>query len=131
MSGAAAAAAAAAAAEQKRRQDEEEQELTEYSKKDMDDWEFKIVRANLNAFKNSDTLKKVIDEESKAGWIFLEKFDDHRIRFKRKISERQNDSKRDIDPYRTEYGISQWAILIFIILGIFVFIIVLMAIFAR
>jgi hypothetical protein len=45
-------------------------------------------------------------EEARAGWEMLEKFDDNRVRFRRKIEHRDGDLHRDIDPYRTLVGMS-------------------------
>lgn len=105
------ASAAAAAAAAKRRMEEEEEQMTSYSDEDLnDDWEFKIVRANRGVFNKPQTLQKLIEEESQAGWVFLEKFDGSRIRFKRRRSTRANDAQliaSGIDPYRTHYGLSQ------------------------
>ena len=70
------------------------------------DWEFKIVRSNSAAFRNPEALKKLVEEESRAGWVMLEKFDDNRVRFKRPRSARARDAflPDDVDPYRTQYG---------------------------
>jgi hypothetical protein len=104
MSSGAAAAAAAAAAEQQRR---EEEEMTTYTDADLQgDWEFKIVRCNTAAFKNPEVLQQVCEEEARAGWVLLEKFDNQRLRFKRPVSARAGDAALDFDPYRTHYGIS-------------------------
>ena len=57
-----------------------------------DDWEFKVLRSNLNGFRNPEVMKKCLEEEARAGWVFVEKFDDARIRFKRPISSRRADA---------------------------------------
>lgn len=110
--------AAVAAAQRKRQLDQEEETETTYMPEDLNNkWEFKILRANTMAFKDQYTLKKVIEEESRTGWEFLEKFDDARLRFKRKISNRSNDANATTDPYRTTYGVSQaWIISLFFLL---------------
>jgi len=95
-------AAAQAAAEAMRR---EEEDMTQYEGNDMDGWEFKIVRSSTGKFKNRDFVRQVCDEEAKSGWVMLEKFDSGRIRFKRKVEERNNDRHRQLDPYRTNVGI--------------------------
>lgn len=71
-------------------------------------WEFKIVRANRNLFKNSAVLQRVCDEEAKAGWILLEKLDERRLRFKRPMVLREliKPETLKIDPYRCHYGSS-------------------------
>ena len=74
----------------------------------QNDWEFKIVHGNQDAFRNHAVLTKLVDEEKQAGWVLLEKFDNSRIRFKRPISAREKDAQlpAEIDPYRTHYGMS-------------------------
>jgi hypothetical protein len=69
-------------------------------------WEFKIVRANRDLFRDPAMMKKLCDEEAIAGWILLEKLDDHRIRFKRPIAMREviRAEMLSFDPYRTHYG---------------------------
>lgn len=101
-------AAAAAAAAARRRMLEEEEELTTYNRDDLEGWEFKIVRAFTNYFKKSENLRRVIDEEARSGWEMVEKFDDQRVRFKRRIEKRKEDQyHQDLDPYRTTVGIGQ------------------------
>ena len=119
MSGAAGAgaAAAAAAAAKKRQQQEEEEKLTRYDGDDMDGWEFKIVRANSRKFKKATAVQQLCNEEAQAGWQMVEKFDDYRIRFKRRAEERSRDVHRAIDPYRTHLGTTETQI-VMIILGV-------------
>ncbi len=119
MSGAAAAggAAAAAAAHQATLKQEEE-EMTPYSSRDLaDDWEFKILRSSTPTFKNPERLRAALDEEAKAGWMLVEKFDNSRIRLKRPNSARQLDGKLDFDPYRTHVGMSDGG-MVMLVLGI-------------
>ena len=101
--GATAASSAAAAAAARMR--EEEEELTVYNKDDMDGWEFKIIRSYQTYFKKPENLKKVCQEEAKAGWEMVEKFDDYRVRFKRPQSARVKDGMLpgNYDPYRTQF----------------------------
>ena len=83
--------------------------MTGYTPSDLaQDWEFKILRSATHAFKDPQRLHQVIQEESRAGWVLIEKFDDQRLRFKRPASARAGDSTLDpgCDPYRTTYGIS-------------------------
>lgn len=86
----------------------EEEQMTKYAEEDLQGWEFKILRARVSSwvgpFKNPLTFKKVIEEEARSGWIFLEKFDDYRIRFKRQANHKVADSQSEIDPYRTTFG---------------------------
>jgi hypothetical protein len=108
------AATAAAAAERMR---QEEEEMTRYTDADLkDDWEFKIVRSNTASFKNPETLRQVCEEEARAGWVLLEKFDNQRLRFKRPASARAGDSALvGYDPYRSNYGISALALVMIVL----------------
>src|SRR5260370_9344230 len=103
--GAAGAAAAAAVAQQMR---EEEEEMTKYTEAELQgSWEFKILRSNTAQFKNPDVLRQACEEEARAGWVLLEKFDNQRLRFKRPISARPGDAILiGHAAYRTQYGMS-------------------------
>lgn len=72
-------------------------------------WEYKIVRANRDLFRDQAVLQKLCQEEAKAGWILLEKLDDRRVRFKRLIALRNvlDEAQLPHDPYRCHYG-SSW-----------------------
>lgn len=89
--------AAAAAAEAKRK---EEEEMTNYRSDDLDGWEFKIVRSAWGKFNSHEAIREVCRQESEAGWEMLEKFDNHRIRFKRRVERRTADQHLGVDPYR-------------------------------
>lgn len=69
-------------------------------------WEYKIVRASRDLFRNPAIFHKLCREEAEVGWILLEKLDDRRVRFKRPIGLR--DAPRanlpPFDPYRSHYG---------------------------
>jgi hypothetical protein len=95
----------------KRREEVEEENLTRYETNASSDqhkgWEFKILRTNSGGFRRRKVLNKVCAEEAQAGWILLEKLDDHRLRFRRLISNRDRDQECKIDPYRSHYGISE------------------------
>ncbi len=69
-------------------------------------WEFKIVRAKRNIFRDPAVFQQLCEEEAQAGWVLLEKFDDHRVRFKRPIALREiiNPDGLPFDPYRTVYS---------------------------
>lgn len=99
IAGSAAAIAAAAAAKKRR---EEEEKMTKYNSDDLDGWEFKIVRANTRKFKNKEMIETVRQEEARAGWKLVEKFDDYRLRFKRRVEKRSMDAHLEIDPYRSQ-----------------------------
>lgn len=99
-----------AAAEKRRRQQEEEERMTPYTPAELNEqWEFKIVRSVTSEFKKPDTFRQLLEEESVSGWELLEKLDDGRVRFKRPIAQRRRDAMlpQGVDPYRTQWGISE------------------------
>jgi hypothetical protein len=105
------AAAAAAAAAARRRREQEEEIMTGYSAEDLaEGWEFKIVRSSTSGFKRPDFLEQVLQEERRAGWTLLEKFDNGRIRLKRPASARASDQALGFDPYRSRVGMSEAAL---------------------
>ncbi len=69
-------------------------------------WEYKIVRASSDLFRDPAVLAKLCEEESQAGWILFEKLDDRRVRFKRPLAMREVLAPDAIafDPYRSHYG---------------------------
>jgi len=82
--------------------------MTPYAQRDLaENWEFKILRSVNGKFRNPVWLHGVLEEEARAGWTMVEKFDDSRIRLKRPASARVNDSGLGFDPYRTYAGMSQ------------------------
>ncbi|MEL7039564.1 MAG: hypothetical protein AAFO04_28725 [Cyanobacteria bacterium J06592_8] len=70
------------------------------------EWEYKIVRANRDLFRNPAVFHKLCEEESQVGWTMLEKLDDRRVRFKRPANLRDKASEElpRFDPYRSHYG---------------------------
>jgi hypothetical protein len=112
------AAAAAQAAEARRK---EEEEMTPYSPGDLEGYEFKILRTAGKSFKDPVQLRAVLEEEAQAGWEMLEKFDEHRIRLKRRLEWRDRDSLLDTDPYRVWVGTTpgRVAAYILIVCGLF------------
>ncbi|MEG4104978.1 hypothetical protein [Microcoleus sp. S13_C5] len=73
---------------------------------DLTVWEYKIVRASNDLFRNPAIFHKLCREEAEVGWILLEKLDDRRVRFKRPIALRDAPKPNlpTFDPYRTHYG---------------------------
>jgi len=69
-------------------------------------WEYKIVRASRDLFRNPAVFHRLCREEAEVGWILLEKLDDRRVRFQRAIAlrETQRSNLPPFDPYRTHYG---------------------------
>lgn len=92
--------------------------MTGYTPQELaEGWEFKIVRSSTSAFRTPAFLRTVLDEEQRAGWTLVEKFDDARIRLKRPAGARANDSTSGFDAYRTHVGMSEWKLAL-CILGI-------------
>ena len=98
--------AASAAAKHQQEMQAEEELMTKYNADGMEGWEFKIVRASTRKFKDPEFFRKTCEEEARSGWEMLEKFDNNRVRFKRKTEHRDGDLHREIDPYRTLVGMS-------------------------
>jgi hypothetical protein len=86
---------------------QEEESMTQYSAQDLDGFEFKIVRSVMGRFSNYEAVQKLCAEEARAGWEMVEKFDNDRIRFKRRIERRNQDKSLSFDPYRTSVGIAE------------------------
>lgn len=124
MSGAIAGAnaGAIAAAAKRRREQQEEEDMTGYAQDELTGWEFKIVRSTTGRFRNPETVRKLREEEAKAGWELVEKFDDSRIRFKRRVEKRREDPHLGYDPYRTTYGIGEGTLALVVIGSILVLI---------
>lgn len=85
--------------------------MTGYTSTELaDGWEFKILRSSTAAFRNPERLRQAVEEESRNGWVLVEKFDNQRLRFKRPASARAAvgtpTPTPGIDPYRTTYGMS-------------------------
>jgi hypothetical protein len=105
--------AAIHAQQEKKKREQEEEEMTRYKDNELaEDFEFKIVRSATSAFKKRETVEQVIAEEAVAGWKFVEKFDDNRMRFKRPASARGKDFSLPpgVDPYRTTYGMTEFGL---------------------
>ena len=111
--------AAAAAAAEARRKRQEEEEMTPYTRQDLNEnWEFKIIRSSTGAFKNPEKMRAVLEEEARAGWVLVEKFDNGRIRLKRPHGARSTDAGLGFDPYRTHVGMSEGALVAIIIASV-------------
>lgn len=70
------------------------------------EWEYKIVRASQDVFRNPTVFKRLCQEEAETGWILVEKLDDRRVRFKRLrgLETQENPYQIKQDPYRSTYG---------------------------
>jgi hypothetical protein len=111
-------AAAAVAAARKASEQREEQELTPYSQKDLaENWEFKILRSATNKFRDPLWMHAVLQEEGRAGWTLVEKFDDSRIRLKRPAGAHSSTATLGFDPYRIWVGMSPGRLALWIVVG--------------
>jgi hypothetical protein len=82
--------------------------LTTYNDKELaDGWEFKILRSAGGAFKKPERMREILEEEARAGWILVEKFDSNRLRLKRSPEAGKDDRHLDFDAWRTQIGASQ------------------------
>ena len=102
-------AAAAAAAAARRRREREEEEMTLMNTDPSGTIEYKIIRSATGAFKDPEKFRAALDEEARAGWELVEKFDNSRARLRRSIECRARDADLGQDPYRTQIGISEGA----------------------
>ena len=100
--------------------------MTPYGAKDLDGWEFKILRSATGRFRDPYWQRAVLEEESRAGWALVEKFDNFRVRLKRPVSAREHDSALGIDPYRIWVGIGPGQLAFWIVAGIFMGVAVIM-----
>jgi hypothetical protein len=108
----------AAAAEHERQMRLEEEELTPYSVDDLaQDWEFKILRSATGAFRSAKRLREVLEDEARAGWVLVEKFDNSRVRLKRPAKARDRDGNLNFDPYRTYVGLYPSTVALFIVIA--------------
>ncbi len=82
-------------------------------------FEFKILRSATSRFKDPEFLRRSLEEEAAAGWTFLEKFDDQRVRLKRPVDARRNDATLGVDPYRTSVGMTENELTIRVLLAVF------------
>jgi hypothetical protein len=113
-------ASAAAAAAKRRREQEEEEEMTLMNTDPSGAVEYKIIRSTTGAFNNPTKFRAALHEESRAGWELVEKLDDYRARLRRSTECRKGDAGLSQDPYRTQVGISETALAIWILVGVVV-----------
>jgi hypothetical protein len=91
------------ARETRRQREEEEESKTPYDQREpMENWEYKIVRNDMNLFEQPALLEQALREESQAGWQLVEKFDGNRLRLKRDANIKSAAALANgYDPYRT------------------------------
>jgi hypothetical protein len=114
-------ASAAAAAVQRQREHEEE-EMTMANTDSSGTIEYKIIRSATGAFKDPAKFRAALDEEARAGWDLVEKLDNYRARLRRPIECRKRDAELGQDPYRTQVGISEGAVVLRILIVVLLFI---------
>lgn len=100
-------AAAAAAAAKRRQEHEEEEEVTPMNTDLSGAFEYKIIRSVTKAFRTPAFFQQTLQEEAQAGWQLVEKLDDGRVRLRRSIECRSNDTHLTQDPYRTRIGMGE------------------------
>lgn len=108
-------AAAAAAAAARRRREQEEEEVTLMNTDPSGAVEYKIIRSATGAFKDPAKFRAALDEEARAGWELVEKLDNSRARLRRSTECRKRDAELSQDPYRTQVGMSETALVLSII----------------
>jgi hypothetical protein len=97
---------------------DEEEQMTPYSSKDLaEGWEFKILRSATARFRDPAWTQAVLEQEARAGWTLLEKFDNARLRLKRPARARASDGALDFDPMRTWVGMGPGRLAVLIILA--------------
>jgi hypothetical protein len=109
---------------QRKLQQEEEEEVTPLSADPATGFEYKFMRSALGSFKKPETLKAMLEEESRAGWELFEKLDDCRVRLRRPTACRQRDAELTQDPYRTRYSVDESKQLIRVLLVLLAFVVV-------
>jgi len=109
---------------QRKLQQEEEEEVTPLSADPATGFEYKIMRSALGSFKKPESLRAMLEEESRAGWELFEKLDDCRVRLRRPTACRQRDAEITQDPYRTRYSVDESKQLIRVLLVLLAFVVV-------
>jgi hypothetical protein len=111
-------AGAAAAAAARRRREQEEEEVTLMNTDPTGAVEYKIIRSATGAFKDPAKFRAALDEEARAGWDLVEKLDNSRARLRRSTECRKRDAELGQDPYRTQVGMSEAALVLSIIVAV-------------
>ena len=111
-------AAAAAAAAARRRREQEEEEMTLMNTDPSGAIEYKIIRSATGSFKDPAKFRAALDEEAGAGWELVEKLDNSRARLRRSTECRKRDADLGQDPYRTQVGMSEPALVLLIVFAV-------------
>jgi len=96
-------------------EEEEEEEMTYPNTFEESRYEYKIIRSATGAFKKPAKFQEALEEEARAGWELLEKFSDYRVRLRRHVKWRESDAALSQDPYRIKVGVSEGALLIWLL----------------
>jgi hypothetical protein len=86
-----------------------------------DDWKFKMLRSATAKFRDPVWLRTVLEEEARAGWTLVEKFDDARLRLKRPASARTGDAALPLDVGRTSVGPGPEYVIVPLLFGLLAF----------
>lgn len=78
-------------------------------------FEYKIIRSVTGAFKDPAKFRSALDEEARAGWELVEKLDNSRARLRRSIECRKRDADLGQDAYRTQIGMSETVLALWIV----------------
>ena len=114
--------ASVAAAAALLRREHEEEEVTLMNTDPSGAVEYKIIRSATGAFKDPAKFRAALNEETLAGWELVEKLDNSRARLRRSTECRKGDARLGQDPYRTQVGITEGVLAIWIIVGLALFI---------
>ena len=82
--------------------------------------EYKIIRSATGAFKDPAKFRAALDEEARAGWELVEKLDNSRARLRRSTECRKRDAELGQDPYRTQIGMSETALVLAIVVYVLI-----------
>ncbi len=83
------------------RREEEMHAAGELTNGAQQEWEFKIMRSWAPIFKRRERLERLCAQEEILGWMFHEKLDNRRVRFKRVKGQWTPPLSVNIDPYRS------------------------------
>ncbi|MDF1512625.1 MAG: hypothetical protein P1S60_02325 [Anaerolineae bacterium] len=100
-------AAVVAAAQKKKQEEEEEALMANFMNEDKSgNWEYKIIRGIVGAFRSETRMRRALENESQAGWELAMKLDDERMILRRPRSASRHDGTlaSGASPYRTDYG---------------------------
>lgn len=93
--------------------------MTSYNREELaDEWEFKILRSATGAFGNPAKMQRFLEEEAEFGWVLVEKFDNQRLRLKRRANAKPPKPEQGGDPYRTNVGTSEAQMAMLIVFSI-------------